>query len=116
MDIDNLKNALTSRMYAYKGMENAITGKLLSANLGVNIRTIQVAVEELRAEGHPICSNDNGLKGAMGYFIPATRAEADTFFQSAKARAKKTFISVANVAKALNAKFGVDEYQMELTL
>jgi hypothetical protein len=52
----------------------------------------------------------------MGYYIPATRQEADTFFRSAKARARKTFISVANVAKALNASFGVDEYQMELSL
>lgn len=116
MNIDKLKDELMTVLYVYKGIANAKTGKCMAAKYGVNIRTIQVAIEQLREEGHPVCSNDSGFRGNMGYYIPSTREEADTFFRSAKARARKTFISVANVAKALNATFGVDEYQMELTL
>jgi hypothetical protein len=116
MTIDKLKDELITVLYVYKGISNAKTGKYMATKYGVNIRTVQVAIEQLREEGHPVCSNDCGFRGSMGYYIPATRQEADTFFRSAKARARKTFISVANVAKALNASFGVDEYQMELSL
>lgn len=116
MNIEKLKADLLAEMESYQGIASARTGKALALHYGVNIRHVQQAVEQLRADGQPICSNDNYSSGCMGYFLPLTREEADTFFRSAKSRARKTFISVANVAKALNAKFGVDEYQMELSL
>ena len=116
MDINKLKVDLLASMNMYQGINSARTGQKLAIDYGVSIRLIQKAIESLRADGHPVCSNDNYNAGCMGYFIPISREEADSFFLSAKARARKTFISVANVAKALNAKFGVDEYQMELSL
>jgi biotin operon repressor len=96
------------------GIQNAITGKQLSLMLGISIKRVGAEIRQLRFNGNAICSNDNGVN--MGYYIPATREEAGIFFKSTMARARSTFITCANVAKALNAKFGVDTFQLKMEL
>jgi hypothetical protein len=113
--MDSNADKILAHLYVYKGKENAITGESLGKIYGVNIKRVQSIISKLRAEGNPICACDsaNRSDAKNGYYIPLNRKEADEFFKVTTARAKKTFITIANVAKALNASFGTDEYQLD---
>jgi hypothetical protein len=104
--------AIIARLEAAPGKDNAITGERLAIDIlgGARaIRIIQQKIQHLRSIGYPICGADSGK---MGYFIPATEAEADAFFASLRARVKSSCITLANVQKALNKRFVTDKYQV----
>ena len=87
------------------GRNNALQGRKIAELSGINIKQIQAKISALRASGHPICAPDTVKP--LGYFIPESAKEADEFYRATIARARKTWITVANVTKAVNKRFGI---------
>ena len=114
--MDSNADKILSHLYMFQGKDNAITGAVLAYKYDMNIKSVQSTIAKLRAEGNPICACDSASRSGAknGYYIPLNRKEADGFFKTTTARARKTFITIANVAKALNASFGTDEYQLDM--
>ncbi len=58
-----------------KGRSNARTGKSIASYLcEPNTRGVRLAIQELIADGHPICSS---TKTPAGYFLAETREEVN---------------------------------------
>lgn len=114
---DNQAKILTN-LNCLRGRAKAINGKTLawliySSDDNKSVKLIQKDILQLRRDGYPICAAD---KEPMGYYIPLTVDEADSFFYQCKARARSTFITVANVAKGLKRLFPEQEYQLKFDI
>lgn len=67
----------------HRGHQNAITARELADYMEIPERKVRLIIRELIADGVPIASSTENMKG---YFIIETRAEADTYAQSLRNR------------------------------
>ena len=75
----DLKTDVSAILFNHYGRENAVTGLDIARRLGHNEnRAVRRAIRELINEGVPIASV---TMPPAGYFIVATKDEADTYLQ-----------------------------------
>lgn len=65
------------------GAENAISRKDLAEKLGLSDRVMREAIEQLRHNGHLICSKPTG-----GYFQPTNIEDIEKMYRTEMKRAK----------------------------
>lgn len=78
------------------GAENAISGKDLSGKIGKDVRALRADVHDARAAGYPILSD------VTGYYMPATKQEADAFLGAWKRRMNSARVTTAPVRRVAN--------------
>lgn len=89
----------------HKGAMNAVTGRDMAHSLGHrNDRKIRMVIASLIEDGHPIAAS---VSDPMGYYVIATRAEAEAYMAVLRSRARRTFKRMADVGHAVERVFGV---------
>ena len=83
MNNSDLKVQLKSILLRHEGEAQAITGGKLAIIVGVDYRRVRLAILELIREGLPIAAN---TEVPAGYFIVATRQEAERYAGSVRSR------------------------------
>jgi hypothetical protein len=79
-----LKTEVKGILLRHEGKDRAITGRELANLFGYrNDRQIRLIIRELIAEGWPIASS---TESPFGYFIVATRKEAEQYAVSIRSR------------------------------
>lgn len=81
-------------MHNHIGSENAIRAKKLCKYMGLTNKLLRKALNELRAEGQPICSDSNG------YFYAANVDEIDHTISHLDDRAKEMDIARKGLEKS----------------
>lgn len=105
----SLSETLMSVLKEHEGRDSAITAKHLARMLGTNERTIRQLVADLRAEGKLIAST---VYEPCGFFVPATRAEADECSRHLWSRVRK----IAEIARQFDQsaqKIGISRTRAE---
>ena len=90
------------------GRANAVKSPVLEARFGISGRVLREAVNELRCNGHPVCSDENG------YYYASSEAELLATIRQLNSR-------ISKIAKAKNglvrtAKKYKDDDQLRLPL
>lgn len=80
MNKDALLHYLKQR---HTGRQNAVSSPLLEALFAVSGRKLRQAINTLRCENHPICSDENG------YYYAATEAELTDTIRQLSSRISK---------------------------
>lgn len=78
------------------GAENAISRKDLAAATGLNDRTMREAIEQLRHNGHLICSKPTG-----GYYQPTNIEDIERMYRTELKRAKAILHRLTPLRQAL---------------
>jgi len=105
MEEDTLLNCLKRR---HSGRDKAVKSPVLEARFDISGRTLREAINNLRCQGHPICSNQ------YGYYYASNEAEVTATIKQLNNR-------IVNIAKARNglisaAKQYADDGQLRLPL
>lgn len=79
----DLKSELRRILERHEGRHMAIPSRVLAAITQQHERAVRLAIRELIAEGLPVASS---TEAPAGYFLVATRAEADQYAESIKGR------------------------------
>ncbi|MDR0469692.1 MAG: hypothetical protein LBH09_06925 [Peptococcaceae bacterium] len=102
---NKLLNCLKRRHY---GWSKAVKSPVLEARFGISGRVLREMINELRCQGHPVCSDENG------YYYASTEAELLATIRQLNSR-------ISKIAKAKNglvrtAKKCKDDGQLRLPL
>lgn len=84
----------------HRGQENAASSKELEAAFHIKGAELRRAVNRLRCDGHPICSD------ATGYFYAARRSEIKTTVAQLTGRISKITAARSGLLKSYEAKEG----------
>ena len=93
-----------------KGRDHARKVRIISSLTGIPEREVQSIVEELRAEGHPIAS---AVHSPFGYYIPATRAEAEECLAQLESRLSAQGRTYRHLARAFAAYHRPEQTRLE---
>lgn len=89
----------------HRGADKAVTGRDLARALRQrNDRKIRMIIAGLIADGHPIAAS---VSDPAGYYLIATREEAEAYMAVLRSRARQTFKRMADVGHAVERVFGV---------
>ncbi len=98
----------------HRGAQSAVTGGDLARALGHhNDRQIRLVIQQLIADGHPIAAS---VCDPAGYYVIATREEAEAYMAVLRSRATRTFKRMADLGRAVERVFGVPYQPLLLPL
>jgi hypothetical protein len=110
----DLRRALKAILAEHVGAGRAITGARLARRLGQrNDRKIRMVIQALVEDGEPIAASTSE---PAGYYVLATRDEAEAYVATLRSRAQWTFKRLRDFQRAVEARFGVPYQPLLLDL
>lgn len=100
----DLRRDLRAILAEHVGAGRAITGARLARLLGQrNDRKIRMVIQALVEDGEPIAASTSE---PAGYYVLATRDEAEAYVAALRSRAVKTFERLRDFERAVSHTFG----------